>query len=118
MDSQYVFRALCDYLRANGTVCGSGCYGGRCGRHKKMIQQRLCIKECGRATRSRTGYCRKCGSAQVDANHRLKRHERAMDEFIDEILSWEWPPPPEKKPCMCPDCGIETKHCAASARPG
>jgi ribosomal protein L37E len=63
---------------------------GRCFAHRTRKSHTWCLKECGRATQSRTGYCSHCGWAQNDHGHKMKRQEREMDALIDVILSWDW----------------------------
>ena len=80
-----------------------------------------CIK-CGRGTASVTGYCHKnCTFKQVYTANKAKRErdEKAaqmkrdrdeMNEYIDEILSWDWTDPR----CLVP----KTKHGVESATSG
>ena len=106
----------CDYVKRAG-VCGKRCFGGRCNIHRKRVAQTLCLKQCGRGTRSRTGYCKHCGWAQNDHGHRMKKKERAMDALIDELLSWDWEGIPA---LLCPaTCAtqptVESAACGSSA---
>jgi hypothetical protein len=96
----------CEYISRNG-VCGRRCYGGRCFSHRTRKSHTWCLKDCGRATQSRTGYCSHCGWSQNDHGHKLKRQEREMEAYVDEVLSWDWdqyrrasggPPPLEEEP--------------------
>ena len=79
----------CDYISRTG-VCGRRCYGGRCFAHRTRKSHTWCLKDCGRATQSLTGYCAHCGWTQNDAGQKLRRLKREMDGYIDELLSLDW----------------------------
>ena len=68
----------CDYIMRTGP-CGKRCFGGRCHTHRTRVQQTLCLKGCGRGTRSQTGFCCHCGWAQNNTCHQLKKERDAID---------------------------------------
>ena len=87
--------ASCQYVGRAG-LCGKACWAGhkdgdRCGVHRSRQSLTWCGKGCGRATKSVTGFCNKCGWAQNDGCKKLRLQAKEMDDFIDEILSWDWP---------------------------
>ena len=87
--------ASCQYVGRAG-LCGKACWAGhkdgdRCGVHRARQSLTWCGKGCGRATKSVTGFCNKCGWAQNDGCKKLRLQAKEMDDFIDEILSWGWP---------------------------
>ena len=87
MSSPYT---TCEYIGRNGH-CGKRCFGGRCNIHRKKETLALCLEGCGRGTASKTGYCARCGYKQMTVWRKMKNETIAMDDFIDEILSWGWP---------------------------
>ena len=89
----------CEYIGRNG-YCGKRCFGGRCNIHRKKETLALCLEGCGRGTASTTGYCARCGYKQMTVWRKMKNESLAMDaqtqrertemnEYIDEILSWD-----------------------------
>ena len=87
--------ATCQYVARSG-LCGKSCWAGhkdgdRCGVHRNRESLAWCKKGCGRATRSPTGFCNKCGTSQNDGCKKLRLEAKRMDAFIDEILEWgDW----------------------------
>ena len=89
MESMYTMGSpytTCDYICLAGP-CGKRCFGGRCNAHRNRTSHVLCAKQCGRGTRSVTGFCSHCGWAQNDALYRLKQERDARNEFITSYLA-------------------------------
>ena len=78
-------RSTCQYIQVAG-LCGKSCFGEKCGQHNRRKSLSWCLTKCGRGTFSKTGYCRRCGTKQVDINHRMQRHLKRMNTLIDELL--------------------------------
>ena len=83
----------CVYVARKG-VCGLRCLDGRdqphCNKHRGHTSLAWCRKDCGRATASKTGYCAFCGCFQVDEAHRMKKKQREMEAYIEDVISWDW----------------------------
>ena len=117
--------ASCLYVCRAG-LCGKACWAGhkdgdRCGVHRARQSLTWFGKGCGRATKSVTGFCNKCGWAQNDGckNVRLQAKEMdaqtqrdrdEMDAYIDYLLSWDW----SASSCLTPLKTLPTAPCATS----
>ena len=106
--------AQCQYIGRAG-LCGKACWAGHkdgdyCGVHRRRESLTWCLKGCGRGTKSRTGFCNKCGWAQNDACKQLRVEKARLEAYLEEVLSWNWTAP------QCPtEPGIQpTAECAAS----
>ena len=80
----------CDYIMLVGP-CQKNCIEGRtrCGQHFKKPQQQLnvmCKNGCGRATKSETQICVKCGQNRA---HQKRYHIARMQEKNANISSQE-----------------------------
>ena len=86
--------ASCTYVGRAG-ICGKSCWAGhkdadRCGVHRNRQSLTWCGKGCGRATKSHTGFCNKCGWAQNDGCKQLRIEAKRLEDYIDEVLSLDW----------------------------
>ena len=79
-------RSTCQYIQGDG-LCGRSCFGEKCGQHNRRKSLTWCLNKCNRGTYSRTGFCRKCGTKQVDTSHKMKRNLKRMNTLIDELLT-------------------------------
>ena len=88
----------CTYYGRNGSLCGKPSYNGTCKIHRKRVSLTPCIL-CARGTASKTGYCT-CSYRQMYVSSKMKRLADEMDEYIDEVLSWDWESyvPPRQAP--------------------
>ena len=80
----------CERRGLNGKLCGKRCYFKICSRHRNAINHTLCLNECGRGTRSLSGYCNKCSSKQqLFSNKRYltKKKSKLIPENIPENIS-------------------------------
>ena len=61
-----------------------------CFEHLKRKPRTPCIK-CGKETWSGLGVCEPCGKSQHVMNSQRRRKDReALNDYIAEILSWDW----------------------------
>lgn len=70
---------LCTYMGRDGRVCSRRCCGTYCHKHNNRETHSLCKNQCGRATRSVTGYCSKCGPGQAGLQGRVHQEMLKAD---------------------------------------
>lgn len=80
----------CDYIMLTG-VCGKNCIRGRvrCGQHYDSQQvNTLCKNQCGRATKSLTQVCVKCGQCRAHQKnyHAARMAEKAVPAKLCETI--------------------------------
>ena len=101
MPTHSEFLDRCSFIGTRGP-CGRKCFRGVCGNHRGKTPMVLC-KNCGkRGTSAPHGYCQAletgCRWKSQYGSRNLKEKRDDVDDYIDEILSWDWesythPPP-------------------------
>ena len=93
MPTHSEFLDRCSFVGTRGP-CGRKCFRGVCGNHRGKTPMVLC-KNCGkRGTSAPHGYCQAletgCRWKSQYGSRNLKEKRDDMDDYIDEILSWDW----------------------------
>jgi hypothetical protein len=71
----------CDYLMLHGGICGDKSSTNRCNMHLKCKDLKKCNTEtCLFSTRSKSGFCNKCGQCKM--NNRLTYAERKQAKTL------------------------------------
>lgn len=86
MDSKRLKRVnRCDYLMLHGEICNERTSSDKCRMHAKCKILKKCNNEnCSFSTRSKSGYCTRCGQAKMNnrVNYLLKINKTHLTEEI------------------------------------
>ena len=94
----------CSFIGHKG-LCGRRCFRDVCSIHYEKTPMKLC-KNCGvKGTSTPHGYCAAVETGCIWKAHHasrvLKGKRDEMDDYLEEILSWDWesysPPPPVRQ---------------------
>ena len=104
----------CSFIGHKG-LCGRRCFRDVCSIHYEKTPMKLC-KNCGvKGTSTPHGYCAAVDTGCIWKAHHasrvLKGKRDDMDEFIEEVLSWNWEsythPPPVSPHSAVPEAAVK-----------